>query len=269
MLYTNIPRIITTPCKQENKKTMKTSAFYPKALFVQGLIFAAIMLLTTSCYDPDYFPCVRAAGNQVEEARNTAAFHSIDLMLHGKVIITHGENYDLVVSAPENILPLINTRVSGGNLMIGNDKCIRNHINEVVIYVTMPEIRSLRVSGSGNISTTDSWDAETIHIDISGSGDVSGAFSANQINTRISGSGNVNLKGQAQTHNVIISGSGQVYGFDMVSNTADIRISGSGHANVNITNFLNARISGSGNIFYKGNPSVQLQVSGSGKLVKR
>lgn len=229
-----------------------------------------LLITMNACYfDADYFPCIRAEGESVSESRISASFDGVDLGMHGEVHITRGQTSSVVVSAPENILPYIRTRVVGGNLTIDTDRCVRNRINEVKVYVTMPALQTIRVAGSGKIDTQDTWDISNLSIDISGSGSVSGRFDGDQINTRISGSGNVSLAGTTLLHNVIISGSGQISGYDLVCENADIRISGSGHAYVFVNNDINGKITGSGNIYYKGSPNIRVNVSGSGKLLRR
>ncbi len=250
---------------------MKTRPFIKQTKFLQlGALMLMIVIMNACYFDADYFPCVRAEGEPVSEARiSAAAFEGVDLAMHGEVHITRGQASSIVVSAPANILPYVRTRVVGGTLLIDTDRCVRNRINEVQVYITMPSLNTIRVAGSGKITTQDTWNVNNLSIDISGSGSVSGKFDGDQINTRISGSGNAILTGNTLVHNVIISGSGQVSGYDLICENADIRISGSGHAYVFVSNNINGKISGSGNIYFKGNPNIRVGVSGSGKLLRR
>lgn len=233
--------------------------------------FFSLLVLTSlsSCYDPDYFPCVGGIGQMVEETRVVSTFEGIDLAVHGQVFINKGTVTSVSVTAPANLLPFIQTKVVGGNLIIEKDRCLRNRIDEIQIHVTMPEVKSLRIAGSGSIFTDELWTTESLYLDIAGSGKISGSFASHLINTRISGSGDAELLGSTDNHNVIISGSGQVYGFNLECLNADVRISGSGHANILVRENLNARISGSGNIYYRGNPSVKVNVSGTGKVIHK
>lgn len=248
---------------------MKTRPSNKQTNMLQAGALMLLLVVMNSCYDADYFPCVRAEGETVSEARISPFFEGIDMAMHGEVYITRGQSSSVVVSAPENLLPYIRTRVVGGNLLIDTDRCVRNRINEVQVYITMPSLSTIRVAGSGKISTQDTWSINNLAIDISGSGSVSGEFNTDQINTRISGSGEVILTGTTLMHNVIISGSGHVSGYNLVSQHADIRISGSGHAYVLVNDQINGKITGSGNIYYKGSPNVKVNVSGSGKLMRR
>ncbi len=222
-----------------------------------------------SCIKPDYFPCVSGTGETVEEVRTGSQFSGIDLMLHAQVFVTHGDNHSVTIVAPQNLLPHITTRYVGNTLMIANDRCIRNRINEIQVFVSMPEIQSLSIAGSGTITMEDVWETNNLSLNVSGSGKITGFFEAVNINTRISGSGDVNLTGSATNHHIIISGSGKVNGYSLHCKAVDVRISGSGHAYVYANESIYAKISGSGNIFYKGTPSVNASISGTGKIIRK
>jgi len=84
----------------------------------------------------------------------------------------------------------------------------------------------------------------------------------------ISGSGNIIAAGNGGESNIDISGSGTFNGDELGVNKAVVRISGSGKANINVSEYLNANISGSGIINYSGNPKVNSKISGSGRLNK-
>jgi hypothetical protein len=49
---------------------------------------------------------------------------------------------------------------------------------------------------------------------------------------------------------------------------ADVEITGSGDAHLQVANLLKARISGSGEVYYKGNPQLDTKITGSGKVIK-
>ena len=54
-----------------------------------------------------------------------------------------------------------------------------------------------------------------------------------------------------------------------MSDFAHVRISGSGNANVLVSDDLNVVISGSGKVSYAGYPDISKLISGSGKLLCR
>jgi hypothetical protein len=83
----------------------------------------------------------------------------------------------------------------------------------------------------------------------------------------MSGSGDVDLTGSATTQHVSSSGSGNYHGANLTTEDAEIVLSGSGSAQVNVAGRLTATTNGSGDITYAGNPAaVDADSSGSGTI---
>ncbi|MFN3554542.1 MAG: head GIN domain-containing protein [Bacteroidales bacterium] len=232
------------------------------------LMVATLSVLFTSCYKTDYFPCVKARGGSVEEIRITGAFDAIDLRLHARVFVSLGEEAQVRVMAPLNILDLIQTSTSGKTLTIDNARCISNRADEIKIYITTPSLSSLRIAGSGHIVVEDFLEAEVMNADIAGSGKIVMEGNFQRFNSSISGSGDVIVKGFARQVFAQISGSGTINALDMHSSIADVRISGSGCTKVAVEDQLTVRIAGSGNVYYLGDPAIQVNITGSGKLIR-
>ena len=254
-------------------KTSTTTINYKLAIAKKYSLQPALILLLIislgSCINPDYFPCIKGTGETVEEIRTGSNFNGIDMRLHAQVFISQGDSYNVSVVAPFDLQPYIMTRYAGNNLILENDRCIRNRINEIQVFITMPDVQRLNIAGSGTIALQDEWETENLSLNVSGSGKISGTFYAQNINTRISGSGDADISGSTLNHIISISGSGKVNSFSLYCDDVDVRISGSGHAYVLAEESLYAKISGSGNIIYKGNPTVNVNISGTGKIIRQ
>ncbi|TVQ92648.1 MAG: DUF2807 domain-containing protein [Bacteroidetes bacterium] len=244
----------------KNIATMK----YRNAFFT--ILFASALMLS-SCWKVDYFPCVSPRGANVKEERFTGYFDGINLRLPAKVYVNYGKEPSISVIAPENIQEYIETKSTGNTLVIDNSRCLKTTNNDIIIYVTMPDITFLRVAGSGNIIVDSFLYEESISAEVSGSGSIylSGEF--DRVYCSVSGSGKIDMTGSSYIQNSQISGSGRVDALDMVSELVDIKISGSGQAWVFATKRLDARISGSGKVYYKGNPAININISGSGNVI--
>lgn len=246
---------------------MKTKRLY---LELHPIVMGCLTLLflsMSSCMDAEYFPCVRPNGHIVEETRVTPVFSGVELRLHGQVFIVSGTEHSVVVETSDNLMGLIQTRVSGGKLIIEQDRCIRCRIDDINIYVTMPTITELSLAGSGRILVAEDWVADDLTLNVSGSGLITGSFISKKVNTRISGSGNVKLEGATIDQRIHISGSGQVDARKMACKYAEVRLSGSGNARLSVSDFLDARITGSGSIYFSGNPAIKSSITGTGKIV--
>ena len=94
-----------------------------------------------------------------------------------------------------------------------------------------------------------------------------GKIQVTTLASSISGSGRMELSGTAETSTIQISGSGDFAARDLVTTNSAIRVSGSGHAEVNASDKVDAVAHGSAAISYTGAAkSVTSKKSGSGEI---
>ena len=126
---------------------------------------------------------------------------------------------------------------------------------------------TLKVSGSGSIRAKENVKSGTINAGVSGSGNLYLTnLLTNDLEVRISGSGNANLGGSSQRGDFAVSGSGNVNAYDCRINELSCSVSGSGDMKVQALKRLKASVSGSGDVAYKGTPAVDIHTSGSGSI---
>lgn len=236
-------------------------------------LIVIILLLATGQLFAQPWKSIKGDGQLKKETRAVSDFSSISSRGSIEVKITKGHSDNIEVEADENLLPYIETNVENGKLVIQTKKNINiKSASKMVVYVSMTVIKSLQVSGSGNIEATGTFTGdETSEISVSGSGNIHlSSVSFKDASFAISGSGNITAKGgSANDLSVSVRGSGNVYVNDISAENVEVKISGSGNAKVTSEKSLSANISGSGNVFYKGNAkNISSKVNGSGKLIK-
>ncbi|MDX1939695.1 MAG: head GIN domain-containing protein [Saprospiraceae bacterium] len=242
-----------------------------KKMFIL-FISATALMYTPGCFvdlddDDDFFGCVDADGAIVNEVINMASFDAIDLRIAGKVYIRQGNQQRVEIEAPQRLIDEMEFDVRGGEWEIKTDRCVRYDNDDLIIYITLPKISSLKISGSGDIISENTLEVEDLDLRISGSGSIDAAIEADDIDATISGSGDIYLEGRADVLNFVISGSGDFRGFNLLVNAAKITISGSGDVEVSVVDALDVKIFGSGDVYYKGTPTINTQISGSGKVI--
>lgn len=210
---------------------------------------------------------VFAAHAQNREVRNTGPFTRVGMGVSGTLHLTQGSEFKVSIEGPKRLLEDIVTRVEKGRLVI-KYKSWGPHLEKVDVFITMPEIEGLSVSGSGEIYNETPLRSEEIDLAVSGSGRIRlDRFTAEEVSAKISGSGAIIVSGKKCSDlEVAISGSGQVDTQELQSREVSAKISGSGSARVYAGEKLDASISGSGNVRYSGHPVVNARVSGSGKV---
>lgn len=208
-------------------------------------------------------------GPVVTETRPVGNFSAIRLAVSGELYYTHSPDYQLTISAQQNILNVIETRIDNNELVIyfRDNVNVKSH-EPIVVNVSGPMINGLTISGSGNIHA-DSTETDNMKLAMSGSGNISlSKLSATSLTADISGSGNINVSsGMVNGEHLNISGSGGIDVRNLAAQNATTVTSGSGEMHVNVSKSLDVTISGSGSVYYSGTPVVNTHISGSGKVI--
>lgn len=208
---------------------------------------------------------VQGSGKLITAEREVSEFSKVHLKGSGNVFLTPGEKQSLEIITDDNIMPLIETDVSGKKLTIshGNN---RLRPTSFEIYITVENLEGVGISGSGDIIGKDPFVTDTLYAEISGSGDMDLEVETGLLETKISGSGSIHLSGKAEDFTVFISGSGKIDALDMEAKNASVKVNGSGDCRVYASETLDAKISGSGDVYYRGRPQINTKISGSGSL---
>ncbi len=185
------------------------------------------------------------------------------------VEVKNGPVTEVTVEADDNLVKYIYTEVEGDVLKIRmkNFNNIRNCTHKV--YVTTPVANSLSSSGAGSITSMGVLkDEKEITLSSSGAGSINVEVDAPAVDATASGVGNMTLTGRTRNFGADLSGAGSINGFDLLSENANVEVSGVGNIKVHASVKLKATVSGAGDITYRGAAAVESSVSGVGKLIK-
>lgn len=205
---------------------------------------------------------------QVKETRDLKGFTKIGFGVAGNLYVNIGPEFKVVLEGEKKYLDEIITEVSGGKLIIKKENWKFNFNEKVDVWVTLPELEGLGVSGSGKAEIKDALKTGDLDLSVSGSGKLyTSELNVSSLDCSISGSGDIIVgNGSTGKAGISVSGSGNYMGGSLKIDKADIHISGSGNCECNVSGSLMASVSGSGNVTYEGNPKVDAHVSGSGKV---
>lgn len=228
------------------------------------------MGILTGCHY--YGPCLDGNGPSVGEIRSTGSFTGITNTGSFNVHVSRSDEFSVEVVAQENLLPVIETYVSGYTLIIQtkDGTCFRSD-SPVEVYVTLPELEVLKLSGSGKV-IADLAESQVFECSNSGSGSVRiDTVYASNVVIGNSGSGSVNLwESHASKLNLVQSGSGTIdAGTVYESRDVSIRHSSSGRVKATLADgiLLNAIMSGSGRIELAGDATMaDYTLNSSGRI---
>lgn len=244
---------------------------------------------------------------------DVSTFTGINLKGSSTLYLRQGTTQEVVLEGNRDYLDRYEAKVEGGVLVLGLKRPESNWSSwtergDITILVTMRDVESLVVSGSGKIVGRTLLRTDDLVTRVSGSGTIEAEIYSDDVQVNVSGSGTVRLtgncdgmrsqvtgSGNVRTDLVVsgessftvsgsgsiaargktpyleasISGSGRIDAPDLEAERCEVRISGSGGMNIHVTRELNANISGSGHVNYSGNPQkVNSNASGSGKVRK-
>lgn len=226
------------------------------------LLIVIAFLLFSSCRKK-----IEGSGRYITVSKNVRAFTQVESAGDFTVYIKQDAVQSVIITGEDNIVPHIVTHVSGSKLKIYFDDIYHNYDDHgVTIYISVPEINNINLTGSGKIRTKGSIQATQLTTVLTGSGELDITLESNTASTILSGSGDITLHGISDHAVHAISGSGTIRALDLLTKDAEVTISGSGNCLVHVTDHLQAQISGSGDIRYLGNPKIEGIISGSGTV---
>jgi hypothetical protein len=205
------------------------------------------------------------------ETRTPGSFKGIESGGNWDVYITIGNKDEVRLVSNGFDLKKVISEVEGNTLKIKLEKGNYKNVN-FIAYVTVRELESIGVSGSGKMIVESNIDSKKFSIGQSGSGQIQmKMLKTGNLNVGLSGSGKVSIVGgSAGNTNIGQSGSGAFKALELMAGDVKIGKSGSGSTAIGVSGNLTVGSSGSGNIYYKGNPTSQkISSSGSSKVIKK
>lgn len=230
------------------------------------IAFAVISLLGMGC--EEIGDCERGRGPIVSQELQLPSFHSLKLSGSDRVVVRQGPHQEVRVEGQQNIIDLIRLEVDEGEWNIRTRGCIKHH-EQMVYYVTLPEIRSVALDGSGDIIGEDIFVSPEVEFEVTGSGSIKAEVEAQAVEVGVMGSGNVIINGASDLLDIEVTGSGECDAYGLSAEKVQVDVEGSGNAYVHALDLLRVDIKGSGDVYYRGNPLVHSSISGSGKLISR
>lgn len=196
--------------------------------------------------------------------------------------IIQGTTESVKITAPTEVIDRVLAEANSGVLTIRNkhdnwgqsekswysEKSVwRKRGYRITAYVTVVNLKSLSLSGSGSAKFGEGVKAEHFSLRLRGSGTMEGKIDTKSLVTTISGSGHIKIAGTADNSRLKVSGSGVFEAPRLVTSTSNVHVSGSGDASINANDAITAGISGSGSVKYTGTAkNVMSTTSGSGSI---
>ena len=193
--------------------------------------------------DDDGGERIVGSGNVVTETREVAGFSAVSVSGVARIRIEQTGEESLSITAEDNILPVLISEVTGGELTLGQPENVNLITHAEILYeLTVKELSSLQISGVMD-ATALGLDTDALDVVIDGLSKLSASGRADVQSLRVSGVTTYNASGLA-SRVVVVRGSGVVT------------------MTLNVSERLDVRACGAGTIDYEGDPEVVLDPAG-------
>lgn len=202
----------------------------------------------------------------ITETRSLKDFSIIHHQTIGTVEVKQSAVFAVKIEGGKSIVPKLKTVVQNGTLNIYFDEKVGT-LNKLKIFVEMPTINALKLSGLGAISTSD-LESSTLKLELNGSGKIGiSKLKAQSVEALLNGTGRIEIEGGTSAFvSARVSGLGTFAAQNHETQVAKTEISGAGFIKVFATSKLEVVISGDGLIEYKGSPTITQNITGNGSI---
>lgn len=193
---------------------------------------------------------VRGSGVIKTESREVSGFSAISSKSIGRIIVQQTGKESLTITADDNILPLLESRVTDNILYLSIAKDVHMNPNKPIEFVVdVKSLESLKIDGVGSIEAK--------------------GIQGKKLAVSLDGVGSMTIAGSVDVLDLNLSGVGSFNGEDFKTKQATVRHDGVGSAVVNVSEQLDATLSGVGSLEYIGSPQIRESKKGLGSIKKR
>lgn len=185
----------------------------------------------------------------VAQLRAVSSFSSINVSGFYNVNVRIGLPQSITINANGNLLPYIETTVSGKALTIEAKKgYLLRPTSTPTITIVTPEIAKVELHGNNQLTVN--------------------GVTKGDLDVELYGSNQFVGQGTVDTFKIAISGQGIIDASKLIANNAEVNTNGSARVSVYAKNNLKVNISGFATVNYIGDPKITQVINGSGKITK-
>lgn len=189
---------------------------------------------------------------KAQEAVN-GSFNTIKISGSAVVHVKQSAQSSVTINGSDNV----------GGISIYNNKLSISRVYSQPIYVTMPTLENLEISGNGEVVIDTTFTVNNLEIEVSGNCKANLNLQGGLVTLKTSGNFNGTLKGSADAFNASVSGRANVNADKFVVKNADVKVSGLSKIAIDVKDSLTTNISGKGTVVYN-TPPAYLKTNNSG-----
>jgi hypothetical protein len=211
-----------------------------KSAFVASVIALAL----AGCQAAD-------TGPSSTEDRPVGAFQAVEMEGAAQLDILVGPAASVSITGSQAARAAFNSRVEGDRLLLtSNGSAWKPNLGKIMVRVTVPQLRALKISGAGEISVN-GINGDSLDVAFDGASSLEASGTIGKLAVQMNGAGKMDLS--------------RLQAVD-----ATVTANGAGSIDVNSTGSLDATVNGVGSINYYGKPAkVTSAINGVGSIAPR
>ena len=211
-----------------------------------GIGLSTIVVAVCGCEPWDKARVV-GSGNLVTVKPLMEAFDEVELVGGFRVVVALGGPPALSIRTDDNIMPLIDTGIQRGTLIIRRRENVVPS-DGVTVHIVTPSLSRFAAEGS-------------VKGEITG---VTGDAFAIVVN----GAGNITVTGKVADLVLEVHGLGGIDAADLEASTVDVTLKGAGRIQTHAVRKLNVTVAGLGVVEYRGDPEVTKSASALARIIR-
>jgi hypothetical protein len=233
------------------------------------IVAILVALVVASCqFSFDLGDSIKGSGNVISENRPVNGdFTSIEASRGIDVIVAQSNIKSIEVKADDNIIEHISTDINNSVLTITLDKSVKN-LSSKKVYVTLPNIESLRSSSGSSISSKNALVVKSIDVKSSSGSEINIDVEAEKIICDSSSGSEISVEGKAIKLEVSSSSGSEIEAQNLLANDIIANSSSGSSIEIHPIISLSAKASSGSDIIYYNNPKSLTKKSSSGGSIK-
>ncbi len=215
-----------------------------RILLVSFCVISAVIFLTfnVAC------SIVHGSGKMASEKRTLSGFTAIAAGGAVELEVSQSDSYSVEVTADDNILPKIITKVENETLKIEMPNMDFFDNSTVYVKVSLPKLSSLELGGASHGILKD--------------------IKTDKLNLEISGASKLMVNGTVAQLNSEVSGASKLDAKELIADNAEIECRGASKALIHANATLNINAEGASRVIYSGSPKVSQETSGASSIAQ-
>ena len=225
------------------------------------ILFVFPFLFVIGCKKEGSGSCFKGAKENGAKSLNIQNFNSIALYDDINLEVQFGNNYEVELTGPKNLLEYCNIELKGQTLIAENfTKCYvtKGYDFSFKLKVTIPKLDSIYTDGYGNINFLDTLNQQTFKLENFGTAGVYKLL-LNTSNVKIAhhlGSADIMIIGNSNTGEFFLGSNGRIDASNLYAKQAFVNHDGDGNVYTYASDYLSYSLTSYGDLYTYGNPKI-------------